>query len=84
MAARWLGRPSCLWTCLSCLVKPVDLGDIKTGIYEKAWNKTHKHPATETINGISFTEEPFYKMRERERGGEDKQERMGGKGGRAG
>ena len=44
-----VGRPPCLWTCLSSLVKPVDLGDIKTAIYEKARNKTHKHPATETI-----------------------------------
>lgn len=44
-----VGRPPCLWTCLSSLVKPVDLSNIKTAIYEKAWNKTHKHPATETI-----------------------------------
>lgn len=44
-----VGRPACLWTCLSCLVKPVDLSNIKSAIYEKAWNKTHKHPATETI-----------------------------------
>lgn len=44
-----VGRPPCLWTCLSSLVKPVDLGNIKTAIYEKAWNKTHKHPAIETI-----------------------------------
>lgn len=44
------GRPPCLWTCLSSLVKPVDLNNIKTAIYEKAWRKkTHKHPATETI-----------------------------------
>lgn len=60
------GRPPCLWTCLSSLVKPVDLGNIKTAIYEKAWNKTHKHPATETINTISSPKEPFYKMRESE------------------
>lgn len=44
-----VGRPPCLWTCLSSLVKPVDLSNIKTAIYEKAWNKTHKHPASETI-----------------------------------
>lgn len=44
-----VGRPPCLWTCLSSLVKPVDLSNIKTAIYEKAWNKTHKHPVTETI-----------------------------------
>lgn len=44
-----VGRPPCLWTCLSSLVKPVDLSNIKTAIYEKARNKTHKYPATETI-----------------------------------
>lgn len=45
-----VGRPSCLWTCLPSLVKPVDLGHIKTAVYEKAWDKTHKHPASETIH----------------------------------
>lgn len=45
-----VGRPSCLWTCLPSLVKPVDLGHRKTAVYEKAWDKTHKHPASETIH----------------------------------
>lgn len=44
-----VGRPPCLWTCLSSLVKPVDLGNITTAIYEKAWKTTHKHPATDAI-----------------------------------
>lgn len=44
------GRPSCLWTCLPSLVKPVDLGHRKTAVYEKAGDKTHKHPASETIH----------------------------------
>lgn len=44
-----VGWPPRLWTCLSSLVKPVDLSDIKTAIYEKAWKKTHKHPAAETV-----------------------------------
>lgn len=47
--SQMVGRPLCLWTCLSSLVKLVDLSNIKTAIYEKVWNKTHKHPATETI-----------------------------------
>lgn len=55
-----VGRPPCLWTCLPSLVKPVDLGNIKTAVYEKAWNKTHKHPAAETIpTPISSPKEPF-------------------------
>lgn len=44
-----VGRPPCLWTCLSSLVKPVDLGNITTAIYEKTWKTTHKHPATDAI-----------------------------------
>lgn len=51
-----VGRPPCLWTCLSRLVKPVDLNNIKTAIYEKAWTKTHKHPATETIKCYLISE----------------------------
>lgn len=44
------GWPPRLWTCLCSLVKPADLSDIKTAIYEKAWKKnTHKHPAAKTV-----------------------------------
>ena len=35
----WVGGkgawPACLWTCPLSLVKPADLGDVKTVIYEK-------------------------------------------------
>lgn len=46
-----VGRPPCLWTCLSRLVKPVDLNNIKNAIYIKAWkekNKQKKHAHAQT------------------------------------
>lgn len=54
------GRPPCLWTCLSSLVKPVDLNNIKTAIYEKAWEKKHTNilPLKQS-NAISSPKEPF-------------------------
>lgn len=60
-----VGRPPCLWTCLSSLVKPVDLSNIKTAIYEKAWNKTHKHPATETIKRNLISQRALLRDRSR-------------------
>lgn len=55
-----VGRPPCLWTCLPSLVKPVDLGNIKTAVYEKALEQnTQTSCRWNNPNAISSPKEPF-------------------------